>query len=70
MRRDGTASVRILNHVCVQRVRRTPLLGIPWRFWLVGLGCGREESYILHDHIVGGDAVGCDEEEGFVVDFV
>lgn len=27
-------------------------------------------GYIFHNHIVGGDAVGRDEEEGFVVDLV
>lgn len=29
VRRDGTASFRALNQVRVQRVSRTPLLGIP-----------------------------------------
>lgn len=28
------------------------------------------ESYILHDHVVGGDAISRNEEEGLVVDFI
>lgn len=31
---------------------------------------GAREVYVGHDHIVGGDAVRRDEEEGLVVDFV
>ena len=27
-------------------------------------------EYILHDHIVGGDAISCDEQQSLVVDIV
>lgn len=37
---------------------------------LLGKRMGLEGLYIFHDHIVRGDTIGCDEEEGLVVYFV
>ena len=85
VRKEGTASFRALNHVRVQRVSRTPLLGTPctkkrhcqlsniqfvFLLQLVEDSARVKSIYILHDHIVGGDAVGCDEEEGLLIDFI
>lgn len=74
VRRPGTESVRTLNHVLVQRVSKTPLLGIPCiedSYQHSGPSISsKSAAYIFHDHIVGGDAISRNEEQSLVVDFV
>lgn len=66
VRRFGTLWVRTTNQWADSRVKMIPLLGIPY----CACQCTRfqpsrqhsEVGYILHDHIIGRDAICCDKE--------